>query len=266
MPSTFSDLLIPTCAPVFSIYLPMSVITPFLSFAVLLVFLSSQASCTVTTRNESSVEQSRKILMNAHDSYKQFLLSQNNGDENAIIESNSSPDEFSTISMEAARTFSETPEVNSIEVSSESRFIKKLFKRIKKGVKRGGRRIRNKLFPIPSGMRRCSSRYIRGAGVSNSDPLGPIIRMKPTVRGRLTARFSQSAYNRMWNDLKRCITFPSLSHDAYRSVYQQFVCHVVYAVAPWGGGDTWDFESWRPKFSGSDALDYLNPSHKCNWD
>ena len=65
-----------------------------------------------------------------------------------------------------------------------------------------------------------------------------------------------------------CAPYPQdLSADQGESMYKQYVCHVRYNQGGRRGGDTWDFESWRPNISWDDVLGPIDAlRHECNWE
>lgn len=113
---------------------------------------------------------------------------------------------------------------------------------------------------------RCSSNYMTLAGVKRYGA-GWKISFRPTIRARLFAR-SSSAWNTMWSDLQKCVSFPPLSSSQRQSVFKQMVCHAIWGISPVQGGRTWDFESTRSDISMSAAVGrfpFSPPSHRCNW-
>lgn len=110
----------------------------------------------------------------------------------------------------------------------------------------------------------CSSNWMSKAG-KVLKPEGWKISMRPTLRARILGR-TTSAYDSMFEDLQKCVTFPVLTIDQRASIYEQLACHGKWGISPALGGRTWDFEAWRPSIGINAALGgLLPPSHRCNW-
>ena len=84
------------------------------------------------------------------------------------------------------------------------------------------------------------------------------VSMWPTITSRAIGNLDS-----VWNDLKRCVTLPPLSHKEIESIKAQLACHIVYGITPRLGGDTWDFEARRKAISKAEAI--LRVDKKCNW-
>lgn len=64
-------------------------------------------------------------------------------------------------------------------------------------------------------------------------------------------RTMKRQWHSMWTELKDCLDFRrhenfGTSGRQRLSMYQQLVCHAVWAVHPEIGGDTWDLEAEHP--------------------
>jgi hypothetical protein len=132
-------------------------------------------------------------------------------------------------------------------------------------------------FPLHA----CSSPWMVSAGsawgtswnswtLGGGPPANFMVSFKPTKRGR-TAPPAARSFHWIWNDLRRCVMFPSdLSPTQSDSLYKQMMCHVFWSTGPIvkNGGNTWDFEAWRPTVSRAAVLAPTQISDKnkrCNW-
>lgn len=86
----------------------------------------------VMTRDESNLKPSKEIFMIANSSYKQSCSLKRTLKNRTS--SKRSGEEFSTVSMETGKKYFQITEVNPTMVHSETRFVKKLLTRIKKGI------------------------------------------------------------------------------------------------------------------------------------
>lgn len=109
---------------------------------------------------------------------------------------------------------------------------------------------------------KCHSPWMTSAGKHQTEQ-GWKISFEPTHLARISGR-SSSTWSSMWQDLQKCILFPSLSSSARSSMYKQLKCHALFGLTSSFGGPTWDLESWRADIS-MWKVTVLAPKHKCNW-
>lgn len=106
--------------------------------------------------------------------------------------------------------------------------------------------------------------------LSGGPPANFMVSFKPTKRGRTAPPLARS-FHWIWNDLRRCVAFPSdLSPEQSDSLYKQMMCHVYWSTGPVVkvGGNTWDLEAWRPTVSRATVISPTQMSDKnkrCNW-
>jgi hypothetical protein len=90
--------------------------------------------------------------------------------------------------------------------------------------------------------------------------------MKPTNLAR-----NAGIWHLVWSDLRKCVSFPgSLSSQQRDSLYKQMICHIFWSTGSFikNGGNTWDFEAWRPDESLAYVLSpaqAIDRNKRCNW-
>jgi hypothetical protein len=93
------------------------------------------------------------------------------------------------------------------------------------------------------------------------------IKAWPTALARRTVYpdDTDKVTNAVWHAVQNCIT--GLYDGLADGIYEQIKCHVaIQGLFPWAvGGETWDFETWRPKVPWTDALNVPDVRKACNW-
>jgi Protein of unknown function (DUF2599) len=127
----------------------------------------------------------------------------------------------------------------------------------------------------------CSSPWMTSAGsawgtsgrswtLAGGPPANFMVSFKPSKRGRTAPPLTRS-FHWIWNDLRRCVKFPpKLSPTQSESLYEQMMCHVYWSTGPIfkTGGNTWDFEAWRPTVSRRTLFSptqIIDKKKRCNW-